>query len=155
MPLILFLLWIIFNGRVTGDVLVSGALVSLAVYVFCLRFMDYRLRGDRVLLKRVVKLALYMPLLVWEMLKANLQVIGLVLSPAIRIRPCIVYYRPEIKSVFGRVLLANSITLTPGTITGEMTEKSFSVHAITPDMAQGLEGSVFEKRIAEMEGGDE
>ena len=51
----------------------------------------------------------------------------------------------------GRVMLANSITLTPGTITADLTEGRFWVHALTKEMAEGLEESYFVKLIAKME----
>ena len=152
MPFILLLLWIIFNGRATADVLVSGILAVLLVCVFCYRYLDYRLKSDWVILKNTGKLVQYFILLIKEMIAANIQIIGFVLSPKIRIKPCIIHFQAKIQSVPGRVLLANTITLVPGSVTGEMSDQGYSVHALTPDIARAQYGSVFERYILEMEG---
>ena len=154
MPFILFLLWIIFNGRITGDVLISGVLVAFFISVFCCRYLGYRMKIGRPVFKRCFMLFRYLPLLIWEMVKANFQVIGVVLSPKIKIRPCIIHFQPQIKSTLGRVLLANSITVVPGSVTCEMTDKGYSVHALTPQIARAQQYSAFEKLILKMESGD-
>lgn len=151
MPLILFLLWILLNGRVTSDVIVSGIAVAFLVCHFCRKHMGYYWRKDRIMLKRGGKLIRYMLVLIWEMILANIQVIRLVLSPKIEISPCIIHFQPPVKSTFARVLLANSITLTPGTITGIMTDKGYSVHGLTAEMAKSAEDSIFVKLARELE----
>jgi len=153
MPFILLLLWIIFNGRLTGDVLICGVLAVLIVYTFCYRYMGYRLRNDRAVLKNTCRLLRYFLLMIKEMFLANIKIIGIVLSPKIKIKPCIIRFRSEVKSVPGRVLLANTITLVPGSVTCELTARGYVVHALTPEIAKAQHGSVFEKYIIEMEGG--
>jgi multicomponent Na+:H+ antiporter subunit E len=154
MPLVLLLLWIVFNGRITGDVLVSGVFGTLLVSVFCHRYMGYRMRNDRVMLKKAGKLIRYFLLLIREMIIANIHVIGIVLSPKIKIRPCIIHFQSDIESVFGRVLLANTITLIPGSVTCVLTDEGYIVHALTPEIAKAQQGSAFEKYILEMERDD-
>jgi multicomponent Na+:H+ antiporter subunit E len=146
------LLWIIFNGRATGDVLVSGVLAVLLVSAFCYRYMGYRMKSDLVMLKITGKLIKYFMFLIKEMIAANIQIIGFVLSPKMKIKPCIIRFQPDIKTVSGRVLLDNTITLVPGSVTGEITDQGFSVHALTPDIARAQHGSRFERYIKEMEG---
>jgi len=151
MPLILFLLWITLNGRATGDVLASGILVVSLVSVFCHRYTGYRARYDLAVLKKAGMILLYFLLLLREMLLANIHVIGIVLSPKIKIRPCIIHFQPKIKSTLGRVFLANSITVVPGSVTCEMTDKGYIVHALTPEIAESVRNSAFEKLIQKME----
>ncbi len=154
MPLILFLLWILLNGRVTADVIASGIAVAFLACLFCRKYMGYHWQKDRIMMKKAGKLARYTLTLVWEMILANIQVIKLVLSPRINIRPCIIHFQPPIKSTFARVLLANSITLTPGTITGILTDKGYSVHALTPEIAKSVEDSIFIRLARELEDED-
>ena len=122
MPFILFFLWIILNGRASVDVQAGGILAVLLVYDFCLRHTAYSARNDWVALKIAAMLLRYLLLLLWEMVIANIQVIGIVLSPKIKIRPCIIHFQPKIKSTLGRVFLANSMTVVPGSVTCEMTD---------------------------------
>ena len=153
MPFVLFLLWIIFNGRANSDVLASGILAALLVSVFCRRYIGYRTRNDLIALKKSGMLLQYLLLLVWKMILAGIQVIGIVLSPEIKIRPCIINFQPQVKSALGRALLAHSITLIPGSVTAQLTDKACSLHALTPEIAEGMRNSVFEKMIQKMEDG--
>jgi len=152
MPLILFFLWIILNCRASGDVQASGVLAVLLVFDFCLQYTAYSARNEWVALKVGGMLLQYLLLLLWEMVLANIQVIGIVLSPKIKIRPCIIHFQPKLKSTLGRVLLANSITVVPGSVTAEMTDKGYRVHALTPEIAESVRNSAFEKLIQKMEG---
>ena len=151
MPFVLFLLWIIFNGKASGDVLASGVPVALFISYFCRRYVGYGARNYRVALKKGGALLLYLPLLIWKMMLAGIQVIGIVLSPEIKIRPCIINFQPRVESALGRVFLANSITLVPGSVTAQLTDKGCSLHALTPEIAESMRNSVFEKMIQKME----
>ena len=151
MLLVLFMLWLIFNGRLAPDVLITGVACVGGVYWFCCRFLDYRLKSDLALLKNTGRILIYSLHLIWQMFLANLQVIRLVLSPKIKLDPCLVSFETSLRTPMGRVMLANSITRTPGTITADLTEGRFWVHALTKEMAEGLEESYFVKLIAKME----
>ena len=148
------LLWILFNGRATPDVLLTGAAAAAGISWFCRHFLDYRPRREHFLLKNFLPFLHYIFYLIWQMLLAKLHVIRLVLSPKAELKPCLVSFRSKLKTPVGRVLLANSITLTPGTITAELTKGQFLVHALTKEMAQGIESSHFEALIDKMEGVD-
>jgi multicomponent Na+:H+ antiporter subunit E len=88
--------------------------------------------------KQLVRLVLYAPWLLGQVAIANVDVLLRVLGFR-RVEPVVVRFRPELESEFGRVTLANSITLTPGTVTVEVEEDgSFIVHAISPEAAKGL-----------------
>jgi len=150
--LALLLLWIIFNGRITGDVLASGIVAVLLVCAFCHRFMGYRIRKEWGILRNSGRFIWYFIVLIKDIIAANIQVIGFILSRKDRIDQCLIRFQPGVKSVPGRVLLASTITLIPGSVTGEMTDDGFTVHALTPEIAKAQQGSKFEKCIREMEG---
>jgi multicomponent Na+:H+ antiporter subunit E len=76
--------------------------------------------------------------LVWNVLKANLQVAAIILHPRLPVDPQFLVYRTTLKSDLAKVLVANSTTLTPGTITVDLKKDRFLVHALTPATASAL-----------------
>lgn len=75
-------------------------------------------------------LALYLLTLAWEVLKANFEVALIVLSPRLPIEPAFIRARVPVSSPVGRVALANSITLTPGTLTVDVLDDAFIIHVL-------------------------
>ena len=74
-----------------------------------------------------------------------------VYSKKMGIQPQIVFFDVPLKSEFLRTILANSITITPGTITVNVDDNHFCVHALDYSIAQGIENSVFLKLLMGME----
>lgn len=145
--LILLILWLIFNGRCTLDVLCVGAVVSLAVCWFARKYCKWSAADQWRWVKLLPGVAAYCGLLVWEIIKANLAVIRIILAPDMKssVQPELVRFPVNFKSPMMRALLANSITLTPGTITVRMLPDHFIVHALNPGMGEGMETSSFYK----------
>ena len=98
--------------------------------------------------------AMYVPWLVWEILKSNVRVARIILSPRIRVDPSIVHFRASQRTDLGRFIYANSITLTPGTVTTGIVGDDFEVHAIVHEEIDGSEENVMNRRVALLEGGD-
>ena len=139
--------WILLNGRFTWEIFLFGLGVSAAVYWFICRFMDYSLRKDLLLF------IWFLGVLLREIARANLGVLKLILSPKYEPEPALVYFRSDLRTGIGKVLLANSITLTPGTITVSVEGNEFCVHCLDKEMAEGIEDSVFVHIIRRMEAG--
>ena len=94
----------------------------------------------------------YLVILVIEVIKAGLQVMSLTLSPdAKEVEPRLVYFKSPVRSDIGKVILSNSITLTPGTITCGVGDDLFCVHALDGRFAGGMEDSVFVTEIHKLE----
>jgi multicomponent Na+:H+ antiporter subunit E len=94
----------------------------------------------------------YLLILVWEVIKAALDVMVLTLSPkAKEVQPRLVYFKSPVRSDIGKVMLSNSITLTPGTITCGVGEDLFCVHALDGKYAGGMDESVFVTEIRKLE----
>ena len=89
----------------------------------------------------------YAALLFREIFRANLKVMGLILARDIEVDPCLVRFRTHLKSEAARIALANSITLTPGTITASLEGDELLVHALNRDMARALVNSAFEREL--------
>lgn len=153
MYFVFLLLWIVFNGRVTPEILLMGAALSALMYLFLWRFMGYSPRTDLRILRNFFWGLWYVLLLVWEVLKANVMVIKLVLSPRILMEPVLVSFETDLRSDLARVVLANSITLTPGTITCNLGDDGrFVVHCLDESMAEGIDDSSFVRLLRRMEG---
>lgn len=85
-----------------------------------------------------LKLLAYVPWLLWEIIKANIDVVKLVLDPKMPIQPMIVTFKKPMSNPVAHVFLANSITLTPGTVTVDLKDGVYHVHAITEKAARSL-----------------
>lgn len=151
MYFILLLLWIIFNGKITVEILLFGAVISLALYLFMWKFMDYGPKQEIKNLKRVFKALKYVGILVVEIFKANFQVIWLIYNQKIEAEPVLVHFKKSFKSHFSNEVLGNSITLTPGTITVKLDSDDYVVHCLDKDMAEGLDSSVFVRQLDDIE----
>ena len=151
MALVYFILWLAMNGRVTTETVTLGILVSAALHLFSRRFLSVHPASPTSMLRLLPRVLLYLALLFIEIVKANLQVIRLVLSPVIEVEPCLVRFRTDLRSEAARVALANSITLTPGTLTVSLEGNDLLIHALDRDMARGVDESVFVRQLRRME----
>ena len=103
---------------------------------------------DQRMLKRIAYRLRYYGVLVVEIVKANLQVMDLILTPGeIEIKPVLTEFKSVLKHSKLNVLLANSITLTPGTITVDLDRDRFLVLAVDESFAEDLDQSVFVKEL--------
>ena len=151
MFIIYFLVWIVFNERLTLEVALLGLVISALVYWFTVKFMDYSPKKEWRALRKAGRALRYAATLVVEIIKANLGVMRFILSPKYEIEPQLVYIKTKLEKDVSRTVLANSITLTPGTITVSAEENLMCVHCLDKTLSEGLEGSDFEKKLLEME----
>jgi len=151
MFLLFFAVWLILNGKVTAEICIFGAGISAALFYFVCRFMGYSLRKELCLFRLFPLFVRYFWVVVEEIVKANIAVVRIMISPELEPEPAIVYFDMDFRTDLSRVLLANSITLTPGTITVSVEGNRFCVHCLDRDFAKGLEDSVFVKLIREIE----
>jgi len=123
----LLVFWILLSGTLTLDVLIVGLFVSLLITAFFRDglsfFTEFRFTPQA--LKATV---FYFGFFFKELVKSNIQIATIVVSPDLPINPGIVKVRTKLKSKMGRLLLANSITLTPGTLTVELEGEWLYVH---------------------------
>ena len=117
--------------------------------------MDYSIEKDILLLRKLPLILLYILVLFWEIIKANVSAIRLTLSYRNEIDPVIVQFQTGLKTDLANVVLANSITLTPGTITVAMEEDELTVHALDVSLAAGMDDSVFVHMLRRMEAIDD
>jgi multicomponent Na+:H+ antiporter subunit E len=131
--LTIFILSLVFWLLVTFRFTVSNLIVgSVAALITTLIFGKYYLHNVYKFFQphRYFWLLIYFFIFIWECIKANLDVAYRVLHPAMPIKPGIVKVKTELKSEFARTLLANSITMTPGTISVDIIDDWLYIHWI-------------------------
>ena len=152
MIILLFLLWIIFNAKISAQIVIVGIIISLAITIFTKKFFFREKRNVKHIIKEDLLTIVYIGLLVAEIIKANIMVLAIMMSKEIEIDPCFCYFKTDLKEPVHRILLANSITLTPGTITVELNDAGeYKVHCLDRSMAEGINDSVFVKMLKKME----
>lgn len=135
----LFLFWVLLNGSLAGDVLIVGAVASALIAIFFRGHLGW-FSELRLTPKALATTIAYVFYYLKELVKSNVNVAAIVLSPALPVKPGIVTVRTKLKSSMGRMLLANSITLTPGTLTVDIDGDELHIHWVTVD-SPDIEGA--------------
>jgi multicomponent Na+:H+ antiporter subunit E len=145
--LMLFAFWALLSGKFDTFHLSLGVICSLVVAFMGhdLLFTNVRVGDIRVIVQRFLA---YLPWHVYQIVVANFHVAYLALSPKMPISPKIMRFKTKLESDISWVTLANSITLTPGTITIDIEEGEFVVHALSERLADDLNTGEMEDRIA-------
>ncbi|OPX30023.1 MAG: hypothetical protein B1H09_05595 [Gemmatimonadaceae bacterium 4484_173] len=148
--IILFAIWVMLTDTSRQELIFGGATALLIAALFHSRLTvlgDIRLNP-----KSLLYMVIYVFVFLWELLKSNIDVALRVINPRLPINPGIVKVKTSLKSPLGRAVLANSITLTPGTLTVEMKNDYFYIHWIdvTSDDIEGATKAIvshFEKYL--------
>ena len=142
----LFLFWLLLSGHYTPFLIASGFAVAVVVAVLGIRSgyadeeghpVDYLLRG-----------LIYWPWLTVEIAKSALAVARMIVDPRLPISPRLIRTKASQRTAVGIATYANSITLTPGTITVEASAEEFIVHGLTRGSANGTISSEMDRRVA-------
>jgi multicomponent Na+:H+ antiporter subunit E len=138
--LTLLLIWLIANNTLASDTVITGviltAAISLAFATFARVYSVVRW-SPRVIFHYLI----YFGVFIQELVKANLNVMWVVFSPRIDIKPGIVEIKTQLTSPMGRLALANSITLTPGTLVVDMRGDSLFIHWINVTATDPVEAT--------------
>lgn len=127
--LFLMILWLLGTGTFRLDEVIMGIALSFGVVVLFASFSSLY-RGIKVTPKAIVLLPVYLVVFLWEMIKSNIDVARRVLTPSLPINPGIVQVKTKLQSPLAKLILANSITLTPGTLTLDVKDDSLFIHWI-------------------------
>jgi multicomponent Na+:H+ antiporter subunit E len=147
--LVLFAFWLLLSGYFTAFLVGAGAASALAVVLFSRRMALIDPEGHPVQLGPQV--LMYWLWLLKEIVKSAWDVSRIIVDPRMPISPTIVHFRPSQRSSVGLVIHANSITLTPGTITLEAEPGQFVVHGLTRAGAEGAMASDMDRRVSACE----
>lgn len=146
----MFGLWLLLSGHYTPLILGFGVFSCLLVTYLAWR-MD---KQDRFTFPLIytLRLPLYWVWLLREMLRSNINVVRIILNPKLPISPIMVPFRAKMKSDLGRMIYANSITLTPGTITTGTEGDTLRIHALTWKDVDGREEDEMGEKIRRLDG---
>ena len=146
----LYLFWLLLSGFFTPFLLSAGVGSALAVVWFARRMDMVDAEGHPIHLG--AKALLYWPWLLKEIAKSAWAVTLIILHPKLPISPTLVRFKPSQRTDVGLVIHANSITLTPATITVEAGPDEFLVHSLTKAGAESLAASEMDRRVSGCEG---
>ena len=142
-------LWLLWSGHYNGLTLTLG-LVSVSLVVWLCRRMGI-LDREIAPFHTAGAAVRYLPWLALEVVKSSLDVIRRVLDPALPIQPQTVRLLASQKTDLGRVTYANSITLTPGTLTLDAVDDHLTVHALSDEGAADLAGGRMDRKVSVLE----
>lgn len=148
---LLLLFWLILTPSITWESIAIGAFVSILVVMY-----------SRDVLFDISEIPVYRPghfmnmvqfagVLVVEIFKANIDVAKIVLNPALPIQPHFIKVPMMLKNDFNKVIYGNAVTLTPGTLTVDITDQEFIIHALTNEAADAMENSFIEQWVSNQE----
>jgi multicomponent Na+:H+ antiporter subunit E len=146
----LFAFWIALSGHYTPMLVTAGAIAAVLCLLAAIRMRVADAEGHPVhLLGRALT---YWPWLAREIAKSAWSVTKIILNPRLPISPTMTVVRASQRTTYGVATYANSITLTPGTITVGVSGNDLTVHALVKDGATDLEGGTMDRRVTQFEG---
>ena len=153
---VLYGFWLAFSGRLEPQFLILGALSAALVVALTHHLFD-SLEPERFepiphgkawFALTVVRFVAYLPWLLFQVLVANLQVAYLLLHPRLPVNPRLIQFHTALRSEPSQVLLAQSITLTPGTITVDVADGRYLIHTLAPSSSRSLESGEMQNKVA-------
>lgn len=150
LALALFLFWLALSGHYTPMLMTAGALAAVLCVLAAVRMRIADAEGHPVHL--LGSFVTYFPWLLREIAKSACAVTKIIVNPALPISPTMTQVRASQRTSLGIVTYANSITLTPGTITTAVKGDVLTVHALVREGALDLESGSMDARVTQFEG---
>lgn len=143
----LFAFWLLLSGHFDLFLVAAGAITAVVIALIGRRIGYADAEGHPVEL--ILPGLLYWPWLAKEIVKSTVDVARIILTPSLPIAPRMIVVEPTQKTAVGVVTYANSITLTPGTITAgvDRGDHRFVVHALTEASAEGVRSGDMDRRV--------
>lgn len=144
----LWIFWVILTGSLRFWSLLAGVVCAFIVALFTRNLLGDYLGSISLSVEQSLRLIVYIPFLIKEIVKANIDVAKRVLSPRLPIDPQIIRYTFPLEENLPRVTLANSITLTPGTLTIDVEEGEYCIHCLAQEHAEGIFEETLQKSVS-------
>lgn len=144
-------MWLLWSGHYTPLLLSFGA-ISCVIALFIAYRMDTLESTEEHPIRLSLRLFTYIPWLLGAIVKANIDIARRILSPSMPISPNIVHVEASQHTEVGQAIYANSITLTPGTITLLVRDGTLTIHALTQESAADLKTGDMDRRVTGVEG---
>jgi multicomponent Na+:H+ antiporter subunit E len=149
---LLFAFWVLVSGHYQIKYLLIGV-GACAVVTYVTHDLLYNSRPAKAVSSKagftffcVLRLIVYIPWLIWAIIKANIQVAMIIMNPRLPIDPGFLQFKTQLRKKISLVTLANSITLTPGTITVDLKDDTYLIHAIVRGAASDLESGLMQNK---------
>ena len=142
--------WLLWSGHYTPLIIAFGVISCLFVASIASRMRVLDAEGHAIHL--LLRILAYLPWLFWAITKSNVDVAARILKPGLPISPRLIKVKAGQQSEVGKVLYANSITLTPGTVSVDVEGDVITVHALTDGTAADVEEGSMDRRVCRVEG---
>ncbi len=149
--LTIIMVWIIFTERISLEVIIIGLIIGAFIIKINNKSIESIVNKSYFRFNSLIYMIEYFLLLLKEIIIANFQVAMLVLNPNIQVSPRIISFHTKLKDPLLKTILANSITLTPGTLTIEVDKEKFTIHCLTERYIEGVINSKFETILLKIE----
>jgi len=158
--IIMLVFWILLSGRFEVKFLIYGVLTSLIASYVCMPLLMFRSTDGKneyfALGFPIWRLAIYCVWIFWQLITSNFALARAIVSPNLKINPKVVRFKVNMDNPMALTVLANSITLTPGTVTMNVTDDGiYEIHALTDDAAAGIAAGDMQRHVARLFGQDE
>ena len=150
LAIVLFIFWLLLSG-IYQPLIISFGIASSLLVAWIAHRMDLA-DHEGFPIHLGPKALTYWPWLIWEIIKANIDVAIIIVKPRLQITPTMFKSQASQKTEVGQVSYANSITLTPGTISVGVADGMVEVHALTSYSADDVITGRMDKRVCDMEG---
>ena len=127
--IIYFIFWLAYTSSFATEELLIGIVIAALLSLFTYKSFS-QIKSDNNIFKRITSFITYIPIFIIEIVKANIDVARRVINPNLPINPGIVKINTDLKSDYAKLFLANSITLTPGTLTMDVKDENLYIHWI-------------------------
>lgn len=148
----LLILWLLLSGIYEPLLIILGVVSCAFVALIAYRMDVVDHEGHPVHL--TWRFLIYLPWLAWEIVKSNIAVAKIIVDPKLPISPSVIKVRASQPDELGHVVYANSITLTPGTVSIDMQGDDIEVHALAAEFAEGVQSGDMDRRVTRVAGAD-
>ncbi len=131
----LFIFWLLITWSLHIQQVIAGLVSCIIVVIFCRDILIFKEERPFISLRNILNFVVYLASLFVEIIQANIQVAKIVLNPKMPISPTLIEFKTFLKRDLDKVILANSITLTPGTLTVDLEDDIYLVHCLTRENA--------------------
>lgn len=149
----LMIFWIIMSGFLTPFHLGLGVLVVSSVMYMCYDLKNHRFFDDDmndISELRFGRAAFYIIWMIWQIIMAGFHVVKIIIQPKLPINTAMITFRADLPSAHARMILGNSITLTPGTLTVSVDGDLFTVHALDEKSYQSIATDEMPKQVLKL-----
>ena len=149
--ILLLVFWIILSFKIDITTAAIGFMVSLLVVLFNYDMVFNDTEATKITLRTIKRFIVLFFVLIYNIAKSNIEVAIIVLSKKMPIDPGFVTIKNPLKKELNQALFANTITLTPGTLTVDMNEKEIVIHGLVKGSVKALDGSSLERAFMALE----